>query len=103
MLIVQPGVEAMVAEVRSRLDAGKLAGLGPVALTSGAFSDAELAGRILLAEADHLSTLADHTGRPAGPDRWAQLGDDLYLILRQTGDPRDGTAGRRDSLLTTAP
>jgi CheY-like chemotaxis protein len=78
-------------ELRGQLNTGALDGLGPVTLLAGPFTDAGLAGRTLLADVDHLSSLAEHTGDPPTPDRWALLADDLYVLLLKVGRRRDGT------------
>jgi CheY-like chemotaxis protein len=80
------------AELRSRLAAGALAGRGPVMLHAGPFADAELAGRVLLADLMHLSELAEHTGQPPTPERWALLADDVRLLLQHTRHRRNGAA-----------
>jgi len=82
-------------ELRGQLDAGALDGLGPVTLLAGSFADAGLAGRILLADLDHLSSLAEHTGSAPAPGRWTLLADDLYLLLLMLGRRHDrGTDGQ---------
>jgi hypothetical protein len=84
---------ALAAELRERLVAGRLAELGPIRLMAGAFANAELAGRVLLAEADHLSALAEHTGQPATDDRWALLAYEVGTLLRQQGSRFGVTTG----------
>jgi CheY-like chemotaxis protein len=79
-------------ELRSRLAAGALAGRGPVTLHAGPFADAELAGRILLADLMHLSELAEHTGQQPTPERWSLLANDVRLLLQHTHHQRDGAA-----------
>ena len=102
MLTVDGTIAALAAELRDRLVAGALAGLGPITLAAGLFADAELAGRILLADLDHLSTLPEHTGRPAAPDRWARLADDLRLLLLPGHRPAGATAGRDGATAPTS-
>jgi hypothetical protein len=75
---------------RGQIDAGAPDGLGPVTMLAGSFADARLAGRTLLADLDHLSSLAEHTGDPPTPERWTLLADDLYLLLLTLGRRRDG-------------
>jgi len=96
MLTVDHTLPTLVAELQARLDDGALVGLGPVTLASGLFPDAELAGRVLLADLDHLGTLAEHTGSPAGSERWALLTDDLHLLLLTLSRGQDGKADDRD-------
>jgi hypothetical protein len=79
----------LVAELRGQLDAGALDGFGPVTLLAGPFADAGLAARTLLADLDHLSALAEHTGSAPEPERWVLLADDLYLLLLMVGRRRD--------------
>jgi hypothetical protein len=88
---------ALVTELRDRLQAGGLANLGPIRLMSGLFADAELAGRVLLAETDHLGMLAEHTGEPATDDRWALLAYEVCTLLRVQGVQRDGTTSAEPS------
>jgi hypothetical protein len=97
MLTPDYTLPALVAELQARLDGGALAGLGPVTLASGPIHDAELAGRVLLADLDHLGTLAEHTGSPPAPERWALLADDVHVLLLalgrrngETDEPDDG-------------
>src|SRR5215210_4191344 len=70
MLTVDHALPELIAELQARLDDGALVGIGPVTLASGPFLDAELAGRVLLADLDHLGTLAEHTARRATAHRW---------------------------------
>ena len=89
----------LAGELRGQLDAGALDSLGPVTLLAGSFADAQLAGSTLLADLDHLSSLAEHTGIAPTPERWTLLADDLYMLLlmlgRRGGGATDRTAGRR--------
>lgn len=88
---------ALASELSDRLGAGGLAEPGPVRLMAGVFANAELAGRVLLAEMDHLGALAEHTGEPATDDRWALLVYELGTLLRQPGAQVDGTTGAERS------
>lgn len=94
---------ALAAELRTRLDAGALDGLGPVLLTAGPFADARMAGRILLADLGHLSSLAELTGSAPAPNRWALLADDVYVLLRRTSQQRNGSAHGQDAGSPPAP
>lgn len=84
---------ALAAELSDRLGAGGFAELGAVRLMAGVFANAELAGQVLLAETDHLGSLAEHTGQPAVDDRWALLVYDLGTLLHLPGAQVDGTPG----------
>src|SRR4051794_34487299 len=77
-------------ELQCQLDASALDGLGPVTLLAGPFADARLAGRTLLADLDHLSSLAEHTGHAPESERWMLLADDVYVLLLRLGRRRDG-------------
>ena len=79
----------LAAELQRQLDADVLDGFGPVTLLAGTFPDAGLAGRALLADVDHLSSLAAHTGEAPSPERWALLADELYVLLLLVGRRRD--------------
>ncbi len=94
---------ALAAELHARLDAGALDGLGPVMLTAGLFADAMMAGRILLADLGHLSSLAQHTGSAPAPNRWALLADDVYVLLRGTSQQRNGNTHGQDAASPPAP
>jgi hypothetical protein len=96
MLTVDYTLPELVAELQARLEGGTLAGLGPVMLASGPMHDAELAGRVLLADLDHLDTLAEHTGAPPDPERWALLTDDLHALLLTSSWRQDGETDVRD-------
>ena len=88
----------LAAELRGQLYAGALDGLGPVTLLAGDFADARLAGRTLLADLDHLCSLAEHTGSAPAAERWTLLADDLYLLLLMVGRRRDrATDGQNGS------
>ena len=103
MLTVNGDLAFLTAELRARLDGGTLDGHGPVTLTAGQFADRGLAGRILLADLDHLTALAEHTGSPPTPDRWAILADDMYLLLLRSNRHSDGTKNGQDDTLPLTP
>jgi len=86
----------LAVELQGQLDAGGLDGLGPVTLLAGSFADARLAGRTLLADLDHLSSLAENTGNAPTPERWTLLADDLYVLLLTLGRRDDGTTNGQD-------
>jgi hypothetical protein len=65
----------LAGERRGQLDAGALDALGPVTLLAGSFADARLAESTLLADLDHLSSLAEHTGLAPTPERWTPLAE----------------------------
>jgi hypothetical protein len=87
MLTISSVATALATALSDRLQAGALADIGAVSLMSGLSANAELATRVLLADADHLGALAEHTGEPAGDDRWALLepsavnDDDLATVI----------------------
>jgi CheY-like chemotaxis protein len=82
-------------ELQRQLDAGALDGLGPVTLLAGPFADTTLAARALLADLDHLCSLAEHSGSAPTTERWTLLADELYLLLLMLGRRRDrGTDGQ---------
>jgi hypothetical protein len=89
MAAVDPMLAALIAELRSCLEAGALSDLGPIMLKAGPLPNAELAGRIVLADATHLSELAEHTGHPPASERWALLADDVQRLLLHTGRRRE--------------
>jgi len=89
----------LAAELRGHIDAGVLDGFGAVRLFAGPFADASLAGQTLLADLDHLASLARHTGEAPTPDRWELLADELYLLLLTLGRrPDGGTDGQHDGV-----
>src|SRR4051812_6147507 len=87
-------VQGLATDLRAPPDAGAFEALGPVRLKVGPFASAELAARVLLADVDHLSTLARHTGHPAAADRWTLLARELDTLLLMEGARREKTTHR---------
>jgi len=88
---------ALGADLQARLESGALDGLGPVMLTHGPFASATLAGRVVLADLDHLTTLAEHTGSPPAPERWAVVAADVHLLLLASNPRPDKATNGRDT------
>jgi hypothetical protein len=97
MQVISGVATALASELSDRLGVGGLAAPGPVCLMAGVFANAELAGRVLLAEMDHLGALAEHTGEPAADDRWALLVFELGTLLRLPRAQVDASTGSEPS------
>jgi hypothetical protein len=77
---VAAAVEVLAARVRARLARGAVAAIGPVELEGGAvIDDAELAARVVLADATHCAW-EERAGLPVWAARRDGLADDLRRL-----------------------
>src|SRR3954451_18702268 len=79
-----PEIIALADQVRTHLDRGDLAGLGPIDLVpdGGVLPDAEIAARIVLAAAAHCLQLEQEANLPWSAASWAGLAAQLRCFER---------------------